>query len=305
MDDTPAQGHSHFNQDATVETDEINLIDYLRVINKYRKMILSICAIAVIITAVISLLLPKTYSATASIVPPINDLGGSSGLMASAMAMKAMKDSMLGEMLGMRGPGNVSEMYAGILESRVVADVIIDRFNLMNVYKEKYKSQTRKVLKNKTVIDISDAGIISLTVEDKAPARAAAMANAYVTELDRRIKGLSTGQATSKRIFLENRLKEIEGKLAEVENILSREAKTQEMLFELLTKEYELAKIEEAKSMPTIQILDWAVMPEKKCKPKRVQMVILSCVTALFIAIFAAFVHEYFSKVNMQQGHTT
>jgi uncharacterized protein involved in exopolysaccharide biosynthesis len=154
----------------------------------------------------------------------------------------AIKDSMLGEMIGIKGSGNVSEMYAGILESRVVADVIIDRFNLMNVYKEKYKSQTRNKLKSKTVIDISDAEIVSITVEDKAPARAAAMANAYVSELDRRIKGLSTGQATSKRIFLENRLKEIEGKLAEVENILSREAKMQEMLFELLTKEYEIAK---------------------------------------------------------------
>jgi uncharacterized protein involved in exopolysaccharide biosynthesis len=302
MDDIPAQGHGHVNQDVAVETDEINLVDYFRVIFKYRKMILWICVIAVATTAIYSLLLPKTYSATASIVPPIDDLGGSSRLMASAMAIK---DSMLGEMIGIKGSGNVSEMYAGILESRVVADVIIDRFNLMNVYKEKYKSQTRNKLKSKTVIDISDAEIVSITVEDKAPARAAAMANAYVSELDRRIKGLSTGQATSKRIFLENRLKEIEGKLAEVENILSREAKMQEMLFELLTKEYEIAKIEEAKSMPTIQILDWAVMPERKCKPKRIQMVMLSGVTALFIAIFAAFVHEYFSKVNMQQGRAT
>ncbi|MHC4074941.1 MAG: Wzz/FepE/Etk N-terminal domain-containing protein [Planctomycetota bacterium] len=303
MDETAAQRHGHVNQDVTVEMDEINLIDYLRVIFKYRKMILWICVIVVVATAIYSLLLPKIYSATASIVPPIDGLGGSSGLRASAMAMA--EDSMLGEMIGIRGPANVSEMYASILESRVVADVIIDRFNLMDVYKEKYKSQTREVLKNKTVIDISDAGIVSITVEDKAPARAAAMANAYVTELDRRIKGLSAGQATSKRIFLANRLKEIEGKLAEVENILSREAKTQEMLFELLTREYEIAKIEEAKSMPTIQILDWAVMPEKKCKPKRTQMVMLSGVTALLIAIFTAFVREYFLKVNMQQSHAT
>ncbi|MHC4125599.1 MAG: Wzz/FepE/Etk N-terminal domain-containing protein [Planctomycetota bacterium] len=303
MDETAAQRHGHVNQDVTVEMDEINLIDYFRVIFKYRKMILWICVIVVVATAIYSLLLPKIYSATASIVPPIDGLGGSSGLRASAMAMA--EDSMLGEMIGIRGPANVSEMYASILESRVVADVIIDRFNLMDVYKEKYKSQTREVLKNKTVIDISDAGIVSITVEDKAPARAAAMANAYVTELDRRIKGLSAGQATSKRIFLANRLKEIEGKLAEVENILSREAKTQEMLFELLTREYEIAKIEEAKSMPTIQILDWAVMPEKKCKPKRTQMVMLSGVTALLIAIFTAFVREYFLKVNMQQSHAT
>jgi len=272
---------------------EIDLLDYIRVIFKYRRMILWICGIAVVTTAIISLLSPKIYSATASIVPPIDivqresELAGALGGGASSLLSKAI------------GVTSIADMYAGILQSRVVVDTIIDRFDLMKVYEEKkYKSNVRKKLKKNTTIDVSDEGIVNVTVEDRDPNRAAAMANAYVEELDRQNKRLSAGQATSKRIFLGNRLKEIEEKLSKIDNILSREAKIQEMLFELLTREYELAKIEEAKSMPTIQILDEAVVPERKSKPKRTLMVMLSGITALFVAVFAAFAREYFSNVN-------
>jgi uncharacterized protein involved in exopolysaccharide biosynthesis len=256
-------------------------------------MILWICGIAVVTTAITSLLSPKIYSATASILPPIDivqresELAGALGGGASSLLSKAI------------GVTSIADMYAGILQSRVVVDTIIDRFDLMKVYEEKkYKSNVRKKLKKNTTIDVSDEGIVNVTVEDRDPNRAAAMANAYVEELDRQNKRLSAGQATSKRIFMGNRLKEIEEKLSKIDNILSREAKIQEMLFELLTREYELAKIEEAKSMPTIQILDEAVVPERKSKPKRTLMVMLSGITALFVAVFAAFAREYFSNVN-------
>jgi len=173
---------------------------------------------------------------------------------------------------------------------------------LMKVYKEKkYKTNVRKKLRKNTFIKVSDEGIVSITVEDRDPNRAAAMANAYVEELDRQNKRLSAGQATSKRLFLSNRLKEIEEELSKIENLLSREAKIKEMLYELLTREYEIAKIEEAKNMSTIQILDRAVVPERKCKPNRRQMVMLSAITALFLAVFAAFAREYFAKARNVQ----
>jgi tyrosine-protein kinase Etk/Wzc len=81
--------------------------------------------------------------------------------------------------------------------------------------------------------------------------------------------------------------------------LLSRDAKIKEMLYELLTREYEVAKIEEAKSMPTIQVLDSAVVPEKKCRPKRAQIVMLASVTALFVSVFAAFVREHFARISL------
>jgi len=111
--------------------------------------------------------------------------------------------------------------------------------------------KARKKLRENTNMDASDEGIVYIAVEDRDPNRAAAIANAYVEELDEQNKRLSSGQATSKRVFLETRLKEIEQKLSRIESIPSHEAQVQEMLYELLIRESEIAKIEEAKSMPT------------------------------------------------------
>jgi uncharacterized protein involved in exopolysaccharide biosynthesis len=262
------------------DTDEINLADYLRVISKHGRMIFWICAVTVIITAVISMLLPKMYAATVSVVPPIDIL--KSSILRNAMDVTS-----------------ISDMYVGILRSRSVADTIIERFDLGKVYKVKHGfSIVRQILRDRTSIKVGDEGIVTITVEDRDPCQAANLANAYVEELDRQNKRLFVGQATSKKVFLENRLSEIKQELSQIDSMLSRDAKIKEMLFELLTREYEIAKIEEAKSMPTIQVLDKAVVPEKKCKPKRTQIVLLAGVMSLFVAVPAAFVRERFTRAS-------
>jgi uncharacterized protein involved in exopolysaccharide biosynthesis len=55
---------------------------------------------------------------------------------------------------------------------------------------------------------------------------------------------------------------------------LQRELEIQTELFKFLTMEYEEAKIEEAKDIPTVQVLDVAKVPERKSKPRRVLLVI-------------------------------
>jgi tyrosine-protein kinase Etk/Wzc len=76
-----------------------------------------------------------------------------------------------------------------------------------------------------------------------------------------------------------------------------RELKTQEAIFEQLTKQYEVAKINEARDSSSMQVLDEAVVPLKKSKPKRALIVILAAVTAFFASIVIVFVQEYFSKL--------
>jgi tyrosine-protein kinase Etk/Wzc len=76
-----------------------------------------------------------------------------------------------------------------------------------------------------------------------------------------------------------------------------REVKVQEALFEQLTKQYEMAKLNEAKDSSSLQVLDDAVVPAKKSKPKRALIVILSTFTAFFIGIFVVFVQEYAEKM--------
>jgi uncharacterized protein involved in exopolysaccharide biosynthesis len=277
--------------DKANDEETINLADYLRVISKHRRMIFWICTITVITTAIVSMLLPKSFAATTSVVPPMDVLQKESA------GLGAVKSSILRNAMDV---GGISDMYVGILRSRSVADAIIERFDLASVYKiPKSDSTVRQILKSRTSIKVGDEGIVAITVEDKDPCQAANLANAYVEELDRQNKRLFVGQATNKKVFLENRLREIKQELSQIDSMLSRDAKIKEMLFELLTREYEIAKIEEAKSMPTIQVLDKAEPPEKKCKPNRKQMVLLAGAISLFAAIAVAFVREYLAQSSL------
>jgi uncharacterized protein involved in exopolysaccharide biosynthesis len=81
-----------------------------------------------------------------------------------------------------------------------------------------------------------------------------------------------------------------------------RELKTQEALFEQLTKQFELAKISEARDSSSLQVLDEAVAPLRKSKPKRSLVVILSTVTAFFCSIFVVFIKEYLAKLSPEDS---
>lgn len=81
-----------------------------------------------------------------------------------------------------------------------------------------------------------------------------------------------------------------------------RELKTQEALFEQLTKQYELAKLSEARDVSSLQVLDEAVVPTMKSKPKRSQIVILATVTAFFCSILLAFIKEYLAKMSAEDA---
>jgi uncharacterized protein involved in exopolysaccharide biosynthesis len=296
MDNIQNQSSGNNKHNDVVKDDEINLLDYIRVVYKFRRMIVLICLIALAATTIVSLLLPKVYAATATVVPPLETLQGTLGM---SDRFGAMKSSILSDAIGVT---SIANMYAGILKSRAVTGRIVDRFNLINVYEAEYQNGAIETLKGNTAIDISNEGIVRVTVEDTDPNRAAAIANAYVAELDRQNKKLSSGHATSKRVFLESRLEEIEQELSNIENIPAKQAQIKEMLYEMLSRECELARIEEAKSIPTIQVLDEAVVPEKKSKPKRRQMVMISGVASLFFAVFIAFGREYFARIKEKEA---
>ena len=273
--------------------DTANLTDYFRVILKHRQMIFRICAVTVVFTAIVSLLLPKKFSATTTVVPPMDVLQREAGM---AAGLGSVKSDLLRKAMDV---GSIADMYIGILKSRSIADAIIERFDLAKVYGIKNDvAAVRQTLGERTNIRVTDEGIVTVTVEDRDRNRVADLANAYVEELDRQNKRLFVGQAASKKVFLENRLREIQAELSNIDNIPSREARIKEMLFELLTREFEVAKIEEAKSMPTIQVLDKAVVPEKKCKPRRTQMVVLAGVTSLLVAVFVAFIREHLTRFS-------
>ena len=79
---------------------------------------------------------------------------------------------------------------------------------------------------------------------------------------------------------------------------LKRKAVTHQKVFELLTQQYEMAKIDEAKEEITFQVIDRAIAPEKRIKPKRKLNVMLAGVVSLFTGIFLVFFLEYLSNLK-------
>jgi capsule polysaccharide export protein KpsE/RkpR len=71
-----------------------------------------------------------------------------------------------------------------------------------------------------------------------------------------------------------------------------RDVKYNETLYELLSKQYELAKLDEARDAIVIQIIDKAVQPERKVKPKKAVIVALSTVSGFMFSILAVFFVE-------------
>jgi uncharacterized protein involved in exopolysaccharide biosynthesis len=71
-----------------------------------------------------------------------------------------------------------------------------------------------------------------------------------------------------------------------------RDVKYYEFLYELLAKQYELAKIDEAKDATVVQVMDRAIEPDRKSKPRRAIIVVVSALVALFVAILWTFLQE-------------
>jgi hypothetical protein len=77
-----------------------------------------------------------------------------------------------------------------------------------------------------------------------------------------------------------------------------RDVKYYEFLYELLAKQYELAKIDEAKDATIVQVLDKAIEPDRKSKPKRAQIVIFASFLEFLASILWAFVREASSRTK-------
>jgi len=71
-----------------------------------------------------------------------------------------------------------------------------------------------------------------------------------------------------------------------------------EIMYELLARQYELAKIDEARDAAVIQVMDKAIEPDRKSKPTRSLIVLLSTFAAGLFSILLAFVLEAMAKAR-------
>jgi uncharacterized protein involved in exopolysaccharide biosynthesis len=384
----PENGSPEAGEDRSLRTSPVRFLELLWA---ERRFVL-LCGLAsLVVFTIIAFLLPKRYTATTQLMPP--GYGVNSQL---AMALPALNGEggggnaggvmgLASQLLGMNTSG---ELVIGVLGSRKVEDGVVDKLGLMAVYSDKYRVDARKHLANNTGISIgSRTGIITISATDKNPVRAAAIANAYVNELNQVLASVNASSAHRERVFLEERLREVKqqseadakefalfasqnaavdipdqakamvtagaqlqsqlivaqselrglrqiyapenprvaaakarvdelqrqfdkfgGKNVDPERDASlaqsevypsvrqlpllgvryldlfRRTKINEAVFELLTKEFEIAKIQEAKESPTAEVLDDATVPEKKSSPHRLLIMLAGALAGVGLA---------------------
>ena len=377
----------------------------VRLLWRHRSFLLRVLIYAVVASTLVAFLIPTRYSSTARLMPP-DDASGSglssaSGLAAAAAAMSGSGRfaGMLGDLLGMK---STSDTFVGILGSRTAEDKLIEQFNLKALYHDRRMEDARADLASRTDVTVDrKSQIISITVTDKSPQRAAAMAGAYVQELNYLVAELSTSAARRERIFLESRLQNVNHDLEKAEKDFSqfasknttiniteqgramvdaaamlqgqliatqseleglrqiysdnnarvrslraradelnrqldklggkdesgststaqagdsmypsirklpilgveyadlyRQTRTQEAVYETLTQEYEMAKVQEAKEIPTVKVLDVPDIPDKKSFPPRLLIIALGTVFGLIFGAAWIFGYEVWNKTD-------
>jgi uncharacterized protein involved in exopolysaccharide biosynthesis len=202
--------------------------------------------VTVLLTSVVSLLLPNRYTSVTRLMPPESQSTAGMAIMAALAgggtggghAAGALPAS-ISELLGGKTSG---ELFIAILHSDSVQNALINRFDLRKVYWDSYYDTTRKDLTRFTdITQDRKSGVIKIEVTDRDRQRAARMAQAYIDELDRSVMQLSTSAARRERIFLEERLK-----------TAKQELETDERLFsEFASKNATLDVPEQAKAMVT------------------------------------------------------
>lgn len=364
------------------------LLERLRLFWNRRQLLLR-CGFAGLLAGTLTaFLIPKRYDSTAQLMPPDSESSSSLALLAGMSGGNGGGLGILaGDLLGMKSTG---ALFVGVLRSRTVEDRIVDRFDLKKVYGKSFQSRAREKLTERTAIsEDRKSGIIAITVTDRDPKQAAAMAAAYVEELNTTIAEQSTSSARRERIFLEERLATVkqdleaaeedfsqfaskkgaidipaqgkamvegaaalEGQLIAAQSELEglkqiysdqnvrvrstqaringlreqlrqlsgkadsasgdgddsagnqpyptlrqlpvlgvpfadklRRMKVQEVLFETLTKQCELAKVQEAKEIPAVKVLDAPVVPEHKSYPPRLLIIFLGVSGGLLAGI--------------------
>jgi tyrosine-protein kinase Etk/Wzc len=191
---------------------------YARVVWRHRVSVAAALAIALVLAVFATIMLPKKYDATASLVTPRENV--SAGILSGLATASGMLQQVPTSLPASLAPNR--DLIVGVLKSRAVAQAVSDRFALATRFKVRYPGDAVKRLQDATTISISREGVVSVTVEDTDPKLAADMANFYVEEVDRRVAQYSMGEAGRQRGFLTQQLARAKTDLDEAEHSLRR-----------------------------------------------------------------------------------
>lgn len=153
--------------------DEISLIKVLKVMFKYKKILIITVVGSMLLTLIISLFLPKSYKSGVTIIAPEVAAGGT--IFGGALGILA------GELGGAR---ITTQAVQALLKSERMQEDVINKFDLINLYKVESMYYAKLVLQDRTKISINqDDGIIVVESIAHTPQMSADMANFFITNL--------------------------------------------------------------------------------------------------------------------------
>lgn len=191
---------------------------------EHRRLLWRFALWGLILATLFAFWLRKSYTSTARLMPPEKESGSSPlAMMAAISGSGSGSGSSLGnvasDLLGGKSEG---ALVVEILHGRTVADVVIQRFDLLKVYGVRYQEDARKILAQHTEIaEDKKSGIIVINVRDHDPHRAAQMTQAYVEAVNNLLAAVSTSSARRERVFIEERLKTVKQSLDTAERQFS------------------------------------------------------------------------------------
>lgn len=190
----------------------------LRLFWARRQTIAGVVLAGTVLSGAYSLVVTPLYTSTTTLMPP-ESASSSSNLM-SLLSSAGPAASAGSALLGVKTPG---ALFSGVLGSRTIGRRLVERFGLVSYYRVALDEDAcRRLSENTSISENTRTGIISIEVTDKNAVLASHLAQAYVEELNRVLTNHSSSSARKERVFLEERLAQIEQDLNRSSGALSR-----------------------------------------------------------------------------------
>jgi capsular polysaccharide biosynthesis protein len=258
-----------------VNDDEIDLLGLIQTLGEQKWLLFGLPFICSCAAALISLYIPPIYTAKATFVVPDKQSSSASAVL-----------DQLGGLGGFAGnlTKSPTEMYVAFLQSNTVQDEVVSGLELMQRYKMKTQEETRiKLLSVVKITSDKRSGLITIQAEDHSPEIAANIANAYLKPFRAFLNRMSLEEAHLRRDFFAQQV-------AVIAQRPFRDPFVQSTLMNSMIKQYEAARIDEARESQVLFPVDVAKSPEKRSSPKRVQFVLIVGAASFLLAFLWIFI---------------
>jgi len=149
----------------------------LRLLWRSRRFLGCVAGAGLLLSTLMAFLIPNRYKSVARLIPPDNP--SNTGLAQAAVALGGGTAGLGGIVSELLGQKNSSDFLVAILSSRTVADTLIQKFDLRKVYGAPRMEDARTDLEaQRTFLVDRKSQIITISVTDESPQRAAAIAQA-------------------------------------------------------------------------------------------------------------------------------